>query len=541
MAGVRTSVAGSGYGSVYVDSLIWGGTAWDQGSGSIKVYFGESAADLTAASRFHHGGGGGLEASALDGWSAAEKNAFQYAMDVFSSVCNVDFDVVTSADQADVVWWQTGLGDGVLGMHETPADGQVWGYFNPHYSSSWGNLRPGGDGLYTILHELGHGLGLAHPHDGGGEADATAFPGLPWWWPPTGDRGMSQGIWTVMSYNTGYDLASKSISMGGQTGLGAFDIAALQALYGANTSTRTGDDVYDLPVADVHGTGWSSIWDAGGNDTISAARANQSVVVDLRPATLATGAVGAGGFVSQVGVIGGGFTIANGVLIENAVGGSGNDRLIGNEAANVINGGGGADRMEGRGGDDTYYVNTIKDIIHDVSGTETVYASTTYALGSSARIEILSAVDVASRKPINLTGSSFSNTINGNAGSNVLNGKGGNDVLTGGAGRDSFVFDTKLNSRANVDQLPDFAVRDDTIRLENSVFRGIEKPGYLASSAFRVTTTSKLARDADDRIIYNEKTGYLYYDPDGIGGTGAVKFAQLDQGLKVKASDFYIV
>lgn len=538
MTNIRTSVPGSGYGSVYVDSLIWGGTAWDAASGPITYYFGQTAADLTTASPTN-GHELELDAATLNSWSAAENHAFQYALDLFSSVCQLTFAPVAAAERADIVWWKTGLGDDVLGMHETPAEGQIWGYFNPDIPSYWGNLQPGGGGLTTIIHELGHALGLAHPHDGGGEPDATIFPGILWW--ETADRGLSQGIWSVMSYNDGYDRAAQSPLFGGQAGLGAFDIAALQALYGANMGTRTGNDVYELPVVNAVGTGWLCIWDAGGIDTISGVHSSQSVVIDLRAATLATGAAGAGGFVSQAGVIGGGFTIANGVSIENATGGRGNDRLIGNSSTNVLDGGRGADRMEGGRGNDTYYVNTARDIIADTSGVDTVYTSVSYALKSAARIEVLSAANTTAKQPIKLMGSATANTLAGNTGSNVLSGKGGHDTMIGGEGRDAFVFDTPLSRRSNVDRVLDFSVRDDTLRLDHRVFKEFDKPGFLSSAAFHITTSTRWAYDADDRIIYNRKTGFIAYDPDGIGETAAVTFAQLEKGLKLKASDFYIV
>ncbi|MBX9699278.1 MAG: M10 family metallopeptidase C-terminal domain-containing protein, partial [Acetobacteraceae bacterium] len=55
---------------------------------------------------------------------------------------------------------------------------------------------------------------------------------------------------------------------------------------------------------------------------------------------------------SVAGVVGG-VTIANGVVIENATGGDGNDRITGNAAANRLEGGLGADGIDGGKGDDT--------------------------------------------------------------------------------------------------------------------------------------------------------------------------------------------
>jgi hypothetical protein len=86
---------------------------------------------------------------------------------------------------------------------------------------------------------------------------------------------------------------------------------------------------------DGSGTGWSCIWDAGGSDTISNQNSSGSCQIYLTAAPL-TG-TNAGGYVSWVGGIAGGFTIANNVVIENAIGGSANDYLVGNDFANILN------------------------------------------------------------------------------------------------------------------------------------------------------------------------------------------------------------
>ena len=194
---------------------------------------------------------------------------------------------------------------------------------------------------------------MAHPHDGGTLWDATTFPGVIDS-ASRGDHGLNQGVWTVMSYNSGWDGSTYDKTYGAQGGLGAFDIAALQALYGKNMSTALGNDTYELPTWSpyVGEEGWSCIWDAGGSDTLSAAHASSAVTLDLRPATLRMGDPNAGGFISNETGVAGGFTIANGVTIENAVGGRGGDELIGNGAANTLIGNAGSDVLWGDAGND---------------------------------------------------------------------------------------------------------------------------------------------------------------------------------------------
>ena len=140
----------------------------------------------------------------------------------------------------------------------------------------------------------------------------------------------------------------------------AFDIAVLQEKYGANPNWQTGNDTYFLPTLNEEGTFYSCIWDADGVDTISAQNATVGSTINLNDATLLYES-GGGGFISFVDEIHGGFTIANGVIIENAIGGSGADLIVGNQADNILAGGDGMDSLEGASGDDTLFGDADND------------------------------------------------------------------------------------------------------------------------------------------------------------------------------------
>ncbi|AWM86480.1 cadherin domain-containing protein [Microvirga sp. 17 mud 1-3] len=158
-----------------------------------------------------------------------------------------------------------------------------------------------------------------------------------------------------------------------------------------------------------------------------------------------------------------------------------------------------------------------------------------------------------------LTGADGNDVIKGLAGNDVLKGLAGNDklyggagkdVLYGGAGQDIFVFDAKFNKKTNLDKIADFNVKDDTLWLENSLFKankslyaaikkGSEaKPAKMASKFF---TVGDKAKDANDFFIYDKKTGVLSYDADGSGSKAAVEIATLKKGLKLTEKDFFFV
>jgi serralysin len=121
-----------------------------------------------------------------------------------------------------------------------------------------------------------------------------------------------------------------------------------------------------------------------------------------------------------------------------------------------------------------------------------------------------------------LRGNGGNDTLIGNAGNDTLFGGAGHDRLSGGTGKDTFVFNSPLVS-ANSDTITDFSHIDDTIKLENSFFKGMGS-GALLSKYYYAGTK---AHDGNDHIIYNKATGALYYDSDGTGPNAQVQFATI--------------
>lgn len=368
---------GSGYSSTYLDALIAGGTGW---SGTTITYSFAPGSGATA-------------------WTASEKQAFANAYRVYEDICNLRFverdyssDGYTATSMVlnkvpSTTWDDLADGGVVLadfmyprygvneeGHYSDSPFGALQGRFNYEYSS-WNNLVEGSLGFDTLIHELGHGLGLSHPFD-----SAQKFPGVTTY-KDHGTYNLNQGIWTVMSYfhgwpsdspgdrSTGYNWGYSKTPM-------TFDVAALQTLYGANTSYKTGDDTYTLPTSETIGTGWECIWDAGGADTISNAGASSSCQINLNAYPIA-GGVASESYVSynSGSKIAGGFTVADGAVIENAVGGNGSDTLIGNGVANTLTGGAGNDSLTGGGEADSFVFNAALgaaniDTITDFSASQ---------------------------------------------------------------------------------------------------------------------------------------------------------------------------
>lgn len=186
---------------------------------------------------------------------------------------------------------------------------------------------------------------------------------------------------------------------------------------------------------------------------------------------------------------------------------SGADTLTGGGKTDELYGGGGNDTINGGGGHDRLFGEAGNDKLDGGTGNDKLY------------------------------GGAGNDTLIGGTGNDKLWGGLGNDILTGGSGADTFIFDSKLGS-TNIDTIKDFSVKDDTIWLDDDIFKKVGKVGDLAADAFHIGTK---AGDAEDRIIYNKSTGKLYYDADGTGSAAAVHFATLTKGLALTAADFDII
>ncbi|MGO4389387.1 calcium-binding protein [Microvirga sp. 2YAF29] len=227
------------------------------------------------------------------------------------------------------------------------------------------------------------------------------------------------------------------------------------------------------------------------------------------------------------------------------------NRIFGNDGNNQLDGGAGADEMHGGRGDDTYLVENAFDLVFEMpgEGRDQIMTTVSYILPISSEIEKMIA---GGNDGIRLTGNNYNNGLHGNAGKNMLSGSGGrdtlwggagNDTLNGGKGKDFFVFDTKP-SKANFDRITDFSVRDDSIYLDNAIFKALgrkgtfTKPSKLKSDSFWIGSS---AHDNSDRLIYNKKSGVLFYDPDGIGSASQVMIAGLKKNLKLTYKDFFVI
>jgi Ca2+-binding RTX toxin-like protein len=134
-------------------------------------------------------------------------------------------------------------------------------------------------------------------------------------------------------------------------------------------------------------------------------------------------------------------------------------------------------------------------------------------------------------------GSSGNDIIISADGNDTIFGYQGHDTLTGGAGSDVF----EIAFGGDTAEITDFVHGVDKFELLNTPVYGFFSSlpdGALSASIFKVLGSGV---DSDDRILYDQVTGQLYFDADGNGATAKVLFAQVTPGMVLSADDFQVI
>lgn len=202
-------------------------------------------------------------------------------------------------------------------------------------------------------------------------------------------------------------------------------------------------------------------------------------------------------------------TNENGDLVIQGFGG--NDKITTTSENDYIDGGVGADIMNGGRGDDTYIVDNLKDMVKESAnqGNDTIITTlNTFSLAKLPNVENLTYEGYVDA---DLTGNKQNNIIKAADGHDNLYGGLGNDTLTGGAGEDAFVFNTKLSS-SNTDTITDFVSGEDWLSLNKKLFKKLAKSFTEDNLVY-----GEEAIESNDYLIFNSDNNTLYYDADGSG------------------------
>jgi serralysin len=353
----------------------------------------------------------------FQGFNAVQQAAGHKAIAQFDAVCNLDFVYAGSGfaniRMAEADWINVAHGYGYpnqpiktgFGWAPDPnfappaAQGDTWFNHTAYNAPVLGGFAFGAG----LLHEIGHAVGLKHTDQ---TQEVQDVDGDVLYTNPALSRDHDSIEFTVMSYRS-YPGAADDLYQGVEfpSTLMQLDIAALQYLYGANFGHNAGNTVYTFSPttgemfidgkgqgASLDGEIFLTIWDGGGTDTLNFANYRTDAVIDLQPGAWSTPseAQRADLDIEHPGTHLARGSIANALLpggdtrglIENAIGGEGNDSITGNAAANVLYGLGGGDEISGGAGNDVLIGGTGKDALWGGSGADSFHFT---AVGESRK------------------------------------------------------------------------------------------------------------------------------------------------------------
>jgi Ca2+-binding RTX toxin-like protein len=234
----------------------------------------------------------------------------------------------------------------------------------------------------------------------------------------------------------------------------------------------------------------------------------------------------------------------NNLTIFNLAGGDGNDTLIGAAGSDAISGDAGDDAVQGGSGDDILDGGAGNDLLQGEDGNDFLQGGdgNDTLQGGNGRDLLIGGpgndnLDGGPGDDV-LIGGPGQDILVGGDGSDRLQGGRGKDLLTGGLGKDSFRFEkgsTGSKKRKRADVITDFNPKEDTIELDRRLLKGKVNLGELKSEHFK--SVKKIANDIDAKIIYERRSGLLYFNPEK-GAT--VVLMQLDKNLKITAANFEV-
>jgi serralysin len=310
-----------------------------------------------------------------------------------------------------------------------------------NWTNAWFGF--GGYGKTTLVHELGHTLGLSHP------GNYNYDPNLPLTYANYAEYAQDSEQYSIMSYWAGSNTGARVVNWNevlfayAQTPM-LHDILTIQAKYGADPATRAGNTTYGFnsnagnAIYDFSQNSYPylSIYDAGGEDTLDLSGFNAGNHIDLR----------AGKF-SSVGQILPTAAVVNANLAALTA-------LSGEDFGSVSQG-----LMNSLS---SSYMNANANSIRADTGVSGVGATEYMNLSIAYGTTIEHAVGGGARDLI--WGNEVANKLDGRGGNDVLDGFAGADWLTGGAGADTFAF--HLIEKG--DRITDFASGADKIDLRGT-------------------------------------------------------------------------
>jgi hypothetical protein len=235
----------------------------------------------------------GNDANGATLMDAATQSAVTTAFDYLSSLINVQFVQTDNISDANIVFGEN-IQKSSAGYANPPNQSGLHQQYlflaknaDTNDSTKNNGFATGTYGWQTLIHEIAHTMGLKHPFNGNAGGGGSPAPYLP--------TSTNNHRYSVMSYTSATDSKALTTTLNGKnisispsqispSTFMSYDIAALQYLYGANTSTTSTDSkiasIQQLDFTDTY-KGMQTIWTPNGG-TLNASNTTHKNIIDLR-------------------------------------------------------------------------------------------------------------------------------------------------------------------------------------------------------------------------------------------------------------------
>jgi hypothetical protein len=446
--------------------------------------------------------------------NSSERAAVRQALALYAASANITFTESLSGSAGQLRFGRSDLsGVDAAGFTHVESDAQgTYTRADVFMERTFTDYSAGTFAYETLLHEIGHALGLKHPGDYNldGSGDAPFAPSA-----------FDNATWTVMSYVEALDGASTTPRV--------LDTAAVQYLYGANVSQAGQSKVYTFDAASVAGQG---LFASGAAITFDLSKQSVASTVNLAPGSFSSIGKTASGQLANDNVF-----LPFGALANKVISSAAGDTIVGAASEDTVVGFAGRETIDLAGGTNTLALKATSADFNSAADGQLANVQVVDLTGATAAVVL----DLRGQsEQVDVRASAYNDVITLGAAGETVHAGAGSATIAGGAGVDTLAFDAQRSAFTMTSSADGFTVAESAKAAHVQAISGVEHLRFSDMSVnLGIGETATLLAPADLKTLEELYVAFFNREPDADGLQYWMSQFHAGQSLASIADGFY--